>query len=561
MSMKSNSGRSIPSVLSVPEKISSFYRRVLKFRFPWNRQFSLRDLLLTFGAIAILLLQALIPMPELLQKVFKVLALLFVLIPVVMQVLRMITEHRFPVEEVTVILAAVLAFVLKLQVLSVAVVSCAVLLWQIEAYTLLHVDAAPNALTELDEIARKKVLAANDERSAERRITASVAVLIFAVFALLFLVFLIIWLFHLKSGSAWLQRCLVTLILASPVAVLFCSRLTHFGAIFSSAKINAFFSSDQIPENFAKCKVFAFGKTGTVTDGKFQILEIMPVGISQEDLLRIAAVAECKSDHPIAVALKNAAGLREGVIPSGVLDVQEVPGKGVSTFFSGRQIYVGNASLLDDHDIWYQVPSKSGTAIHVAIDSTYRGYILVSDTIRENAFDALEELRANGAESLVMLTGDVPSVSRVMASALNFDMVKSQLSSEEKASAVNYLRSTHGDRSWIAAVGDGNHDTAMFEASDVSVSFRINSEQVSDLVICSDDILSLPLVYRICKETERIFYITLFGISGIKLLLCILGLSGVLPLGILTLINFSVEAGAVIYSLTSLTLENQGYRK
>jgi Cd2+/Zn2+-exporting ATPase len=334
--------------------------------------------------------------------------------------------------------------------------------------------------------------------------------------------------------------------------------LTHFGAVFSSAKSGAVFRNDLVPEDFSRCRVFAFGKTGTVTDGRFQISEIVPVGVSEEYLLRIAAVAECKSNHPIAVALKTAAGLKEGVIPSGVMDVQEIPGKGVSTFFSGRQIYVGNASLLEDHNIWFQVPSKSGTAIHIAVDSTYRGYFLISDTLRENAFEALEELRAQGARCLAMLTGDVQSVSRVVAASLNFDMVKAHLTPAEKASAVSYLRSSQSDRERIAAVGDGNHDEALFEAADVSVCMEREPSDIADLSICSDDILTIPRVYRICRETELAMLISAFGVAGVKVILCLLGLLHVIPLALIATLDFAAGTAAVIYSLTCLTLENRG---
>ena len=560
MIQKGRVTKSIPSVLSIPEKLNGFLLRVLKLRLPLERRFSMRDLLFVLGAFLLFVLKTLVPMPGTLQTVFTILVLMLALIPVLLQGLRLVLRRVFPWEEATVLAVALIAVLLKKTGVSVAFLLCTVFLWQIEGYCLLHVEAAPNALTDLDEGIRARVLAADEEKSAERRAAAFASVVFFTVFLLIAVIMAVLSLFHLQNAALWFQRCFVPLMLAAPSAVLFSSMLTHFGAVFSAAKAGAFFRNDQIPEEFAGCRIFAFGKTGTVTDGRFVISGIMPVGVTEEELLRIAAVAECKSDHPIAVALKTAAGLKEGVIPSGVLNVVKIPGKGVSTFFSGRQIYVGNARLLDEHNIWYQVPSKSGTAIHVAVDSTYRGYILISDTIRENAFEALEELRAQGVKQIAMLTGDVQSVSRVVASSLNFDMVKSQLTAKEKASAVHYLKSSQGDRSKIAVVGDGVHDTAMFEEADVSVCMEQIPDNGVDLSVCSDDILTIPQVYKICKDTERVFYATVFGLFGVKLLLCVLGLFQVLPLMLLAVVDFAADAAAVIYSLTCLTLDRRGNR-
>ena len=558
MNHKGSPLKSIPSILSIPEKLNSFYQQVIRIRFPIERQFSVRDFLLALGALLLNLLLRVIPLPAAIQTVLSVFFLLAALIPVFLQGFRMIRKRRFPVEEATVFLASLIALAVGERTAAILIPVLSVVLWQVEGYSLLHVEAAPNTLADGDEAIREHVMAADEEKSTERRTLAFASAAFYALFMLAGVILMLLALFHLQDAAVWIRRSLVLLMLSAPSAILFSLMLTHFGAVFSSAKSGAVFRNDQVPEDFSRCKVFAFGKTGTVTDGQFQISEIVPVGISEEDLLRIAAVAECKSNHPIAVALKTAAGLKEGVVPSGVMNVQEIPGKGVCTFFSGRQIYVGNASLLEDHNIWYQVPSKTGTAIHVAVDSTYRGYFMISDTLRENAFEALEELRAQGAGCLAMLTGDVQSVSRVVAASLNFDMVKAHLTPAEKASAVSYLRSSQSDRVRIAAVGDGNHDEAMFDAADVSVCMEQAPTGIADLSICSDDILTIPRVYRICRETERAMFVSAIGIAAVKLILCLLGLFHVVPLTLIAVFDCMSGIAAVIYSLTCLTLENRG---
>ncbi|MBR4456400.1 MAG: HAD-IC family P-type ATPase [Solobacterium sp.] len=558
MNHKGSPMKSIPSILSIPEKLNSFFQHVIKFRLPVERRFSVRDILLALGALLLTLLLRNISLPAAIQTVLSVFLLLFALIPVFLQAFRLIRKRRFPVEEATVFLSALIAFAVGEHTAAILIPALSVILWQVEGYSLLHVEAAPNAIPDAEETIRNHVMAADEEKSTERRTLAFASAAFYALLLLVGIIMMFLSLFHLQNAAEWIRRGLILLMLSLPSAILFSLMLTHFGAVFSSGKTGAVFRNDQVPEDFSHCRVFAFGKTGTVTDGRFQISEIVPVGVSEEDLLRIAAVAECKSDHPIALAIKSAAGLKEGAVPSGVMDVQEIPGKGVSTFFSGRQIYVGNASLLEDHNIWYQVPSKTGTAIHVAVDSTYRGYFLISDTLRENAFEALEELRAQGASCLAMLTGDVQSVSRAVAASLNFDMVKAHLTPAEKASAISYLRSSQSDRERIAAVGDGSHDEAMFEAADISVCMEQKPSGIADLSICSDDILTIPRVYRICRETERIMLASAVGVAGVKLMLCFLGLFHVIPISLVAVFDSVFGIVAVIYSLTCLTLENRG---
>jgi Cd2+/Zn2+-exporting ATPase len=193
------------------------------------------------------------------------------------------------------------------------------------------------------------------------------------------------------------------------------------------------------------------------------------------------------------------------------------------------------------------------------VDSTYRGYIMISDALRENAFEALEELRSLGASSLVMLTGDVRSGARTLASSLNFDMVKPELNPEEKGSAIRYLRSAHGDGARIACVGDGYHDAGMFREADISVCLEPKAETPeADVTIFSEDITRIPLAFRICRMTERTLLINSAVLLGVKLLLAVLGAAAVLQTGLVAALDFLFGAAAVIYALTCLTLEKRG---
>ena len=557
MNRFSSENRIIPSVLSLPDRLSKFLDRLLKRRLPSaRRHFSLRDVLLAFGSLLILLLTAIVPPLRSLKMPACLLAALLSCVPVVLQALPQIRKKKIPVEEIALILATALAFLLGEYTVGVLIPALGVLLYQTEGYSLLHCEAAPDVLNETELSLRRQVQDADPEHSKRRRFLAFGLFAAYCLFALSIFITLILALIHWKEPQKWLHNALIFLILSPMTALCFASMLTHFGVLFSAAKSGILFRDGSVPERFAECRLFAFGKTGTVTDGRFLISEICPAGgIGEDDLLRIAAIAECQSDHPIARALKAAAGLEEGVIPAGFQSCEEIPGRGVSTLFSRHQVYVGNAALLEEHEIWYQVPAKSGSAVHVAVDGVYRGHIMISDTLRDNAFEALEELRAQGARTLVMLTGDVRSTSRRLASSLNFDMVKPELSPEEKGSAVRYLRSVHGEKARIACVGDGFHDAAMFEAADISLSMSPSGGEQADVRICSEDILGIPSAYRFCRESERILQIDVITAALVKLLLVILGCASILPLSAVVIVDFLVEATAVIFALTSLTME------
>ena len=222
--------------------------------------------------------------------------------------------------------------------------------------------------------------------------------------ALLGFVFLMAALIKTEIRSVWLTRAVVCFLLSAPSSFLFSSQISLANAIFSAANHGIVFAKETVIPALAAVKSFVFSKTGTVTEGQYTITDIIPEKMKEEELLRIAALAEINSIHPIAIALKRAAGLRDP-IRKDVIEVEEIPGKGVSAFLGGKQVYVGNANFLEEHGIWYRVPNKTGSAIHIAIDGVYCGHIMIADKIRDYAFDALEQLREQGVTNICMLTG------------------------------------------------------------------------------------------------------------------------------------------------------------
>ena len=366
------------------------------------------------------------------------------------------------------------------------------------------------------------------ERQGSR--AAAVAMLCLAALALLLALVP-----PIRGGAwmKWLSRSAVLLFLASPSALILSVPLAFRGAIQGAALRGVVIREQETACALARTRTMVFGKTGTITAGVYTITELCPDGVDAQRMLRVAAAAESRSEHPIARALKQAAGWTEASA-AGLQEVEELPGRGVSALIEGHRVYVGNAALLEENGVWYQVPNRTGAAIHVAVDQVYWGYILVSDKPRDNAFDALEELRIQGVSSTVMLTGDVLSVSRPIAASLNFDMVKAELSLEGKLSAVDYLTASLQNRAKLAYVGDGIHDAVLMERADLGIMINAllaeNRVSAADVAILGNDILSLPAAMRFCGAAYRRARINAYTMGAAKLIMLVLSALGLLPL-------------------------------
>lgn len=326
-----------------------------------------------------------------------------------------------------------------------------------------------------------------------------------------------------------LQRAAVMLVAARAVTDCFSIPLLYRKALSLTADFGVFSKGQDCIEAIAKAETIIFDKTGTITEGRYAVTDVYPVKMSEKQLLTIAAAAESFSRHPVAAAIREAAGIIDDrVIRAAKL--RDYPGRGISALLGNRQVYVGNAALLEEHGIKYQIPSRPGTAIHVSVDSRYCGYILVTDKVRRRAFDALETLRVNGIKKLVLLTGDVFSVARPIASRLNFDMLRAELKPEEKAKAVNYLMKNKGARSTIAFVGEGENSGRIISGADVGIAMgSLGSDAAlasADVLIMDRDIFKIPRTLTISRLVYRAAWENFAVGAGINILLALLGMFG-----------------------------------
>lgn len=356
-------------------------------------------------------------------------------------------------------------------------------------------------------------------------------------------------------NAEWLEmlrRATIVLICACPSAAVISVSLAYIKSIGAAAKLGIFVKGEDCIESMAMAETMVFDKTGTITEGRYVITDVFPVNMTERELLTTAASAEVFSRHPIAYALREAVGIRSAKDMK-VTQVEEIPGRGVSAIVGDELVYVGNTALLEEHGISCELPSRSGAAIHVAVDGKYCGHILVADRIRSGAFDALESLRVQGIKKMVLLTGDVLSVARPLASKLNFDMLRAELKPEDKLSALAYLMSNKGSKSSVAFVGDGYNDRALMERVDVGIAMgALGSEAAfmsADVLVMDRDIRKLPKAIGISKLASHISLENIAAGICVNLAAAVLGAAGILSVTAAVIACFAVSAAVLINTL------------
>lgn len=351
------------------------------------------------------------------------------------------------------------------------------------------------------------------------------------------------------TGGQWVEnirRAVVLLVAAYPGELLVSVPLAFYGSTGSMAKNGVFVKAFRFLDALAAADTMVFDKTGTITEGRFAVTDVFPEGISEQELLSIASTAEQLSPHPIATALREASS-PFALSPDDELNAEDIPGRGVRAMVGDKEILAGNAALLEENGIGYKVPSRSGGAVHVAVNGKYCGHILISDRIKRNAFDAMESLRVQGVKKTVMLTGDVLSVARPIASKLNFDMLKAELKPEEKLTAVQYLLDNKGGGGMLAFVGDGINDAKVLRGADVGLAMgALGSEPAmenADILLMDRDIAKLPLALKAAKDTLAVVKINTLAAAVLKLLLLVGGVTGFVS------ISLAAFADAAVFTL------------
>lgn len=358
----------------------------------------------------------------------------------------------------------------------------------------------------------------------------------------------------------WLSCAAVLLAISGCETLIRSAELVFSAAVAESAVNGVIVKGVRFLESLAKTRTFIFNKTGTLTEGRYYLIDLEPRGIDENELLSLAAAAERYSRHPIAAAICRAEGTACGVHDTEGC-FEEIPGRGVSVWLDKKHVFVGNAALLEENGISCDIPKKGGAAIHLALNGKYCGYLLVGDKIREAAFDSIEALRVLGVQNVVMLTADMRSVARPVASSLNVDMVKAELGDAGKVSAVEYLLATKAERSQLAFVGNGAEDEEALCRADVGISLGALGSQAAiesaDIMIMSQDLRKLPESMRIAVSAYTAAGSNLLVSVASKLVLALLAVFGVIGIVPAVFIDLAVTAFCFGNSLRFIYLKNE----
>lgn len=313
------------------------------------------------------------------------------------------------------------------------------------------------------------------------------------------------------AWSKWVIRALTTLVISCPCALVISIPLSFFGGIGGASAKGILVKGSNYLEILSQTKYLVCDKTGTLTKGVFQVTEIKPAEkYTEAELLKLAACAENYSNHPISKSLKEAYGGDidpEDVPESGI---EEVAGHGIIARVSGKEVACGNIKLMKKLGVSYFTPDKTGTEVHVAVDGVYAGYILISDIVKPTAAKMVSELKANGVEHVVMLTGDAKKVADSVADELGIDIVKSELLPADKVAEVEKLISEKGEKEKLAFVGDGINDAPVLSRADIGIAMGgLGSDaaiEAADVVLMDDDPAKIATAMKISRKTLRIVH-------------------------------------------------------
>jgi Cd2+/Zn2+-exporting ATPase len=336
---------------------------------------------------------------------------------------------------------------------------------------------------------------------------------------------------HQETFSEWIYKALIFLVISCPCALVISIPLGFFGGIGSASKHGVLVKGSNYLEALNKLHTVIWDKTGTLTKGVFQVSAVITRnGFSDAEILESAALAEIHSSHPIAQSIRTA--YTEAIDEKVIEAYEEISGQGVKATVKGRQVLAGNDKLLHRESIEHDTCDVTGTVVHVAIDGTYAGYIVIADEIKPDSKDAIQRLRELGVKKQIMLTGDSQMVAGTVARELNLDAYHAELLPHEKVAAVEDLMAeATASKGLTAFVGDGINDAPVIIRSDVGIAMgALGSDaaiDAADIVLMSDDPARIPLAVTIARKTRLIVWQNIFFALGVKGVFLALGAFGI----------------------------------
>lgn len=355
----------------------------------------------------------------------------------------------------------------------------------------------------------------------------------------------------------WIYRALTFLVISCPCALVISIPLSFFAGIGGASKEGVLVKGSNYLETLSKTKIVVFDKTGTMTKGNFEVTEIAPVGVENNELLRLAAYAESYSSHPISKSIKSAYG--KEIDNAKISDVNEISGNGVLAVVDGKKVAAGNSKLMDKLGVEYTSCSKVGTVVYVAVDGKYCGYILISDALKPTSVSAVKAMKDCGVRKTVMLTGDSKKVADAVAKELGADEVYSELLPADKVSQVERLLADKGEKEKLAFVGDGINDAPVLSRADIGIAMgALGSDaaiEAADIVLMDDDPMKISKAIKISSKCLRIVNENIYFALGIKALCLILGAVGIANMWVAIFADVGVMVLAVLNAIRALSVK------
>lgn len=364
------------------------------------------------------------------------------------------------------------------------------------------------------------------------------------------------------SFAKWIGRALIFLVISCPCALVISVPLGFFGGIGAASKLGILVKGSNYLEAMAEADTIVFDKTGTLTEGVFKVNEVVCKGdCSSDELLKLAAYAECYSNHPIAKSIESAyVEVGNTIDKDKIEDVKEISGKGVGVCLDGATIFAGNKKLMSDMGISFEENNEtSGTVVYVARDKEYLGYLVISDVIKQDAPSAISKLHSEGIKNTVMLTGDRAKTAQAVAGELGIKTVYSELLPGDKLGKLEELIASKGESKKggkVAFVGDGINDAPALTRADIGIAMGALGQdaaiEAADIVLMDDNINKLATVRNIGGKTLAIVRQNIVFALGVKFLVMILGIFGIANMWLAVFADVGVAVIAILNSMRML---------
>ena len=354
--------------------------------------------------------------------------------------------------------------------------------------------------------------------------------------------------------AEWIQRACIFLVISCPCALVISVPLGFFGGIGAASKIGVLVKGSNYLEAVAEMTTIVFDKTGTLTKGEFKVTDVITENGSKEELIELAALGEGYSNHPIANSIREAYGKELDL--NRVTNTEEIAGHGIKAVIDGKTVLLGNEKLMKSESIFYTSCKSMGTVVYVACNGVFEGAVVISDTIKDGAKEAIHDMKQIGVRHTVMLTGDRKEAAETVAQTLGIDEVHAELLPGGKVEQVEALLKAEKEKERLAFVGDGINDAPVLTRADIGIAMgSMGSDaaiEAADIVLMDDDVTKIASVVKIARKTLRIVKQNIVFALAIKALVLILGALGMANMWEAVFADVGVSVIAILNSMRTL---------